>query len=327
MACARPAPGWWRGRQQHARSPDAKQMRPSPFPRGREREARNARIVEFFPPKTAEMEQSLWDSIKRLAPLATQFVSVTYGAGGSTRERTHATGGSASPPRPRWRRWGTSPASVPRSPKYGVTGRLCRGRRDATSSPCVAIRRVAPANARRRIPTGTATPPSWSAAANGMHDIGVAVAAYPENASRESEARRRQRHAQGQNRRRREARDHAVLFRYGAVFPLVDRVRGAVSRSRSCPAFCRCKISSQATNFAARAGASVPVWLAGRFQGLDNDPTTRKLIAASQVAAEQVLDLFDRGVTNFHFYTMNRADLVYAICHLLGLRPVAQPAA
>ncbi len=73
-------------------------------------------------------------------------------------------------------------------------------------------------------------------------------------------------------------------------------------------------------NFAARCGASVPDWLAERFEGLDNDPATRKLIAAA-VAAEQVLDLVDHGVTDFHFYTMNRADLVYAICHLLGLRP------
>ena len=76
----------------------------------------------------------------------------------------------------------------------------------------------------------------------------------------------------------------------------------------------------QTKNFAARTGASVPDWLAGRFDGLDDDPATRKLIAAA-VAAEQVLDLVDHGVTNFHFYTMNRADLVYAICHLLGLRP------
>ena len=73
-------------------------------------------------------------------------------------------------------------------------------------------------------------------------------------------------------------------------------------------------------NFAARCGASVPPWLADRFDGLDNDAATRKLIAAA-VAAEQVLDLVDHGVTDFHFYTMNRADLVYAICHLLGLRP------
>ena len=75
-----------------------------------------------------------------------------------------------------------------------------------------------------------------------------------------------------------------------------------------------------ATTFATRAGASVPGWLAQRFDGLDDDPATRKLIAAA-VAAEQVLDLVERGVSDFHFYTMNRADLVYAICHLLGLRP------
>jgi methylenetetrahydrofolate reductase (NADPH) len=76
----------------------------------------------------------------------------------------------------------------------------------------------------------------------------------------------------------------------------------------------------QTKAFAARCGASVPDWLAARFDGLDEDVATRKLIAAA-VAAEQVLDLVDRGVTDFHFYTMNRADLVYAVCHLLGLRP------
>jgi methylenetetrahydrofolate reductase (NADH) len=76
----------------------------------------------------------------------------------------------------------------------------------------------------------------------------------------------------------------------------------------------------QTKAFAARCGASVPDWLAERFDGLDDDAATRKLIAAA-VAAEQVLDLVDRGVTDFHFYTMNRADLVYAVCHLLGLRP------
>jgi methylenetetrahydrofolate reductase (NADPH) len=76
----------------------------------------------------------------------------------------------------------------------------------------------------------------------------------------------------------------------------------------------------QTANFAKRAGARVPQWLADRFEGLDHDPATRRLIAAA-IAAEQVLGLVDRGVTDFHFYTMNRADLVYAICHLLGLRP------
>ena len=82
----------------------------------------------------------------------------------------------------------------------------------------------------------------------------------------------------------------------------------------------------QAKSFAERTGASVPRWLAERFAGLDDDPATRKLIAAA-VAAEQVLDLVDQGVCDFHFYTMNRADLVYAVCHLLGMRPEAKEAA
>jgi methylenetetrahydrofolate reductase (NADPH) len=75
----------------------------------------------------------------------------------------------------------------------------------------------------------------------------------------------------------------------------------------------------QTANFASKTGASVPEWLAARFDGLESDVETRKLVAAA-VAAEQVIDLVDRGINEFHFYTMNRADLVFAICHLLGLR-------
>jgi methylenetetrahydrofolate reductase (NADPH) len=80
----------------------------------------------------------------------------------------------------------------------------------------------------------------------------------------------------------------------------------------------------QVAGFAARTGAKVPVWLARRFDGLDDDPATTHLVAAA-VAAEQVLDLVDHGIRQFHFYTLNRADLVYAICHLLGLRPQPAP--
>jgi methylenetetrahydrofolate reductase (NADPH) len=82
----------------------------------------------------------------------------------------------------------------------------------------------------------------------------------------------------------------------------------------------------QTANFAKRAGASVPDWLGERFEGLDNDLPTRRLIAAA-IAAEQVFDLLDRGVEQFHFYTMNRADLVYAVCHLLGVRAAPVEAA
>jgi methylenetetrahydrofolate reductase (NADPH) len=114
--------------------------------------------------------------------------------------------------------------------------------------------------------------------------------------------------------------DNDHYFRY------LDRVRARGIEVPIVPGILPVQNFKQAKNFAERTGASVPLWLAERFEGLDDDLATRKLIAAA-VASEQVLDLVDRGVTDFHFYTMNRADLVYAICHLLGMRPEARAAA
>ena len=114
--------------------------------------------------------------------------------------------------------------------------------------------------------------------------------------------------------------DNDHYFRY------LDRVRARGIGIPIVPGILPVQNFKQAKTFAERCGASVPRWLAERFDGLEDDPATRKLIAAA-VAAEQVLDLVDRGVSDFHFYTMNRADLVYAICHLLGLRPNAAPVA
>jgi methylenetetrahydrofolate reductase (NADPH) len=108
--------------------------------------------------------------------------------------------------------------------------------------------------------------------------------------------------------------ENSLYFRY------LDRVRSAGIDIPIVPGILPVQNFKQTKNFAERTGASVPGWLAERFDGLDDDPATRKLIAAA-VAAEQVIDLVDHGVTDFHFYTMNRADLVYAICHLLGMRP------
>ncbi|MCC6560214.1 MAG: methylenetetrahydrofolate reductase, partial [Xanthomonadales bacterium] len=116
------------------------------------------------------------------------------------------------------------------------------------------------------------------------------------------------------------------FFENDLYFRYLDRVRARGIASPVVPGILPVQNFNQVRGFAERAGASVPAWLAARFQGLENDPTTRKLIAAA-VAAEQVLDLVDRGVNDFHFYTMNRADLVYAICHLLGLRPEVKEAA
>jgi methylenetetrahydrofolate reductase (NADPH) len=112
------------------------------------------------------------------------------------------------------------------------------------------------------------------------------------------------------------------FFENDLYFRYVDRVRARGIDVPIVPGILPVQNFKQAKGFAERTGASAPAWLAERFEGLDDDPNTRKLIAAA-VAAEQVIDLVDRGVTDFHFYTMNRADLVYAICHLLGLRAVA----
>jgi methylenetetrahydrofolate reductase (NADPH) len=114
--------------------------------------------------------------------------------------------------------------------------------------------------------------------------------------------------------------DNDCYFRY------LDRARARGIAIPIVPGILPVQNFKQAKAFAARCGTAMPGWLAERFAGLDDDPATRKLIAAA-VAAEQVLDLVDRGVTDFHFYTMNRADLVYAVCHLLGLRPHVQEAA
>jgi len=113
------------------------------------------------------------------------------------------------------------------------------------------------------------------------------------------------------------------FFENDLYFRYLDRVRARGIDVPIVPGILPVQNFKAATGFAKRCGASVPAWLAERFQGLDNDAATRKLIAAA-VAAEQVFDLVDRGVTTFHFYTMNRADLVFAICHRLGLRPSFQ---
>jgi methylenetetrahydrofolate reductase (NADPH) len=114
--------------------------------------------------------------------------------------------------------------------------------------------------------------------------------------------------------------DNELYFRY------LDNVLARGIKIPIVPGILPVQNFKQTRGFAQRCGASIPAWLAERFAGLDDDAATRKLIAAA-VAAEQVIDLVDRGVRDFHFYTMNRADLVYAICHLLGLRPQANTAA
>src|SRR6516225_1550301 len=273
---------------------------------------------EFFPPKTPEMEQSLWECIRRLAPLRPDFVSVTYGAGGSTRERTHAT----------VKRILAETALTPAAHLTCVAA--TRADIDAV------IRAYAQAGVRHIValrgdPLGgigeryTPHPGGYRNAADlvggikRIVDIEVSVSAYPEkhpdspSVQADIDMLKAKVDAGATRAMTQFFFENDLYFRY------LERVRAAGISIPIVPGILPVQNFKTTKTFAARCGASIPAWLAERFDGLDDDAVTRKYIA-SAVAAEQVLDLVDHGVTDFHFYTMNRADLVYAICHLLGLR-------
>jgi methylenetetrahydrofolate reductase (NADPH) len=277
---------------------------------------------EFFPPKTAEMAQTLWEAIHRLAPLAPNFVSVTYGAGGSTRERTHST----------VKHILTETMLTPAAHLTCVAA--TRAEIDAVIEAyaaagvrhIVALRGDPPGGAGERYaphPGGYRNAADLVAGikrlASGIGEIEVSVGAYPEkhpdspSVAADIDMLRAKVDAGATRAITQFFFENTLYFRY------LDRVRAAGIDIPIVPGILPVQNFKATQNFAARCGASVPDWLAERFEGLDDDPATRKLIAAA-VAAEQVLDLLDHGVTDFHFYTMNRADLVYAICHLLGLR-------
>ena len=280
---------------------------------------------EFFPPKTDDMEKALWESIGRLAPLAPNFVSVTYGAGGSTRERTHST----------VRRILTETALTPAAHLTCVAATkteiddVIRAYRAAGVRHIVALRGDPTGGIGERYaphPGGYQNGADLVAGIKRIADIEVSVSAYVEKHpdSPTVEADIDMLKAKVDNGATRAITQ--FFFENDFYFRYLDRVRAHGINIPIVPGILPVQNFKQTKSFAARCGATVPGWLAERFDGLDEDVATRKLIAAA-VAAEQVLDLVDRGVTEFHFYTMNRADLVYAICHLLGLRPAAKQAA
>jgi methylenetetrahydrofolate reductase (NADPH) len=273
---------------------------------------------EFFPPKTPDMETTLWASIERLAPLNPQFVSVTYGAGGSTRERTH-----------------TTVARLVRETQLKPAAHLtCVA---ATKEEIddvvraywdVGVRHVVALRGDPVGGLGTAYEPhpggyrqtcDLVAGIKAIGDFEVSVSAYPE---KHPEALSLEADIDALKAKVDCGADRAItqfFFDNDHYFRYLDRVRARGIDIPIVPGIVPVQNFKQTANFAAKTGASIPPWLAARFEGLDTDVDTRKLIAAA-VAAEQVIDLVDRGVSEFHFYTMNRADLVYAICHLLGLR-------
>ncbi|KTS14685.1 5,10-methylenetetrahydrofolate reductase [Methylobacterium indicum] len=278
---------------------------------------------EFFPPKTPEMETTLWSSIERLAPLSPSFVSVTYGAGGSTRERTHNTVSRLV------RETDLKPAAhlTCVAATKGEVDEVVRAYHEAGVRHIVALRGD-PADgvgtAYAAHPGGYERSCDLVAGIKRIGDFEVSVSAYPE---RHPEAGSLDQDLDALKAKVDCGADRAItqfFFDNDLFFRYLDRVQARGINIPIIPGILPVQNFKQAANFARRTGASVPDWLAARFEGLDDDVATRKLVAAA-VAAEQVLDLVDRGVTDFHFYTMNRADLVYAICHLLGLR--AAPAA
>lgn len=277
---------------------------------------------EFFPPKSAAMEKDLWACIKKLEPLEPEFVSVTYGAGGSTRERTHATVSRI------LRETGLKPAAhlTCVSASKAEVDEVIKAYWQAGVRHIVALRGDPPAGA------GTAYTPHPGGYANGAEltagikriaDFEVSVSAYPEkhpdsaSAGADIDILEAKVDAGASRAVTQFFFDNAHYWRY------LEAVRARGIGIPVIPGIIPIHNFKQVTGFAKRCGTSVPASLAQRFEGLQNDPETTKLIAAA-FAAEQVADLVAGGVRNFHFYTLNRAELVFAICHMLGIRAANQ---
>jgi methylenetetrahydrofolate reductase (NADPH) len=279
---------------------------------------------EFFPPKTDEMEVQLWRAIERLAPLSPSFVSVTYGAGGSTRERTHAT----------VKRILTETALRPAAHLTCVAATrdeisdVAREYWDTGVRHLVALRGDPAAGIGSVYvphPGGYAYASDLVAGLRREFDFELSVSAYPEthptagSMQAEIDNLKRKVDAGATRAITQFFFDNSIYLRYR------DRARAAGISVPIVPGIMPVTNFAQTRKFSAMAGASVPDSMARHFDGLEDDAETRKLVAAT-LAAEQCTKLADEGVGDFHFYTLNRADLAYAICHILGLRAAAQTA-
>lgn len=278
---------------------------------------------EFFPPATAEMEERLWRSVERLAPLRPRFVSVTYGADGSTRERTHRiveriagrTGLACAPH-----------LTCVGAPREEVL-EIARSYFDSGVRHIVALRGDPPQGeaAYAPHPGGFAYASDLVEGLRSVADFEISVAAYPEV---HPEARSSQADLVYLKRKVEAGATRAItqfFFDNDCYLRFRDRCAAAGIDVPIVPGILPITRFPQLLRFAARCGASVPDRLARLFDGLDDDPGTRALIAAS-VAIDQVRQLSREGVDEFHFYTLNRSELTYAICYALGVRPEEAPA-
>lgn len=272
---------------------------------------------EFFPPKTPKMEETLWASIKTLEELKPKFVSVTYGAGGSTRERTHNTVKRIV------EETGLAPAA--HLTCVGATrdevDEVIQDYWDAGVRSIVALRGDPPegANCYEPHPGGYANAEELVAGIKAIGDFDISVGAYPEQHPDSSTLA-----ADLDNLKRKidAGADRAItqfFFEPDQYFRFLDHCQSYGIDVPVVPGILPVTNFTTLKRFAAVAGASVPSWLGDLFDGLDERPQTRQLVAAT-VAGEMVRRLYAGGVRDFHFYTLNRAELTYAICHMLGIQ-------
>jgi len=272
---------------------------------------------EFSPPKTPEAEEQLWRAIRRLEPLNPEFVSVTYGAGGSTRDRTHAT----------VKRIVEETKLKPAAhltcvahPRREID-EIVQGYWDAGVRHIVALRGDMPNmdGPYQAHPTGYASTPELIEGLRKIAPFEISVSAYPErhpdSASLEHDIELLKRKVDAGAARALTQfcfdNDNIARFRDAAV-------RAGVEIPIS-PGLIPTTNIKGISRMAAKAGASIPDWLTGLYDGLDSDPDARKIIAAT-VLADQVEQLRGRGFDQFHFYTLNQADLTFAACRLLGIQ-------
>jgi methylenetetrahydrofolate reductase (NADPH) len=279
---------------------------------------------EFFPPGDVEMEATLWRSVERLAPLAPYFVSVTYGADGSTRTRTHQLVTRIQRETPLT----GAPHLTCVGASRGEILDIARQYRDQGVRHIVALRGDPPKGAARYEPhpEGFAYAADLVAGLKSVADFEISVAAYPEVHPEAPSAR----FDLDNLKRKLDAGASRAITQFfydiDAFLRFRDLCAACGISAPIVPGILPITRFPQVLRMATRCGAGIPRWLEERFQGLDDDAETRRLIAAS-VAIEQVQTLERHGVRDFHFYTLNRAELTYAICHALGVRPSRQPPA
>jgi methylenetetrahydrofolate reductase (NADPH) len=273
---------------------------------------------EFFPPKTPESEAVLWDTVQRLAPLEPRFVSVTYGADGSTRDRTHRIISRINAE--------TELTGAPHLTCVDAStdeiDSIAQGYWDEGVRHIVALRGDPPRgqNEFQPHPSGYRYASDLVGGLKKVADFEISVAAYPE---KHPEAKNSIVDLDNLKRKLDAGANRAItqfFFDPDVYLRFRDRAAGAGISAAIVPGILPISNFASTLKFADMCGTAVPPWLHKRFEGLDEDPETRQMISAS-VAIDTVQKLQDEGVNEFHFYTLNRAELTYAICYALGLRP------